>query len=238
MQRVVVVTGGGTGIGAAAARGFLAEGATVVAVGRRAGVVGAVDGVHPLVADVTADAERVVGEVLERFGRVDVLVNNAGIVRDGALGAVRREDVEDQVATNLVAPLLLTQAALPSLRDGGVVVNVSTAVGQRGWPTNSAYAATKAGLDALTRSWAVELAPFGVRVNAVAPGAIDTPIADHQGLSPERKAALRAWQLAHTPAGRIGRAEEVARAVVFLASPDSAFITGVVLPVDGGAVVA
>jgi NAD(P)-dependent dehydrogenase (short-subunit alcohol dehydrogenase family) len=111
-------------------------------------------------------------------------------------------------------------------------------VGQRGWPGNSVYAATKAALELLTRSWAVELAPRGVRVVAVAPGAVDTPIGEHQGLSPERRAAVRAWQLAHTPLGRIGRPDEVAWAITRLAGPGAAFVTGVVLPVDGGAVVA
>ncbi|MFK8912707.1 SDR family NAD(P)-dependent oxidoreductase, partial [Streptomyces sp. YS-3] len=126
----------------------------------------------------------------------------------------------------------------PLEASGGVIVNISTSVGQRGWPGNSFYAATKAALEALTRGWAVELAPRGVRVVAVAPGAIETPIGEHQGLTPERLAALRAWQRAHTPLGRIGRPEEVARTITHLASPAASFITGVILPVDGGAVVA
>jgi NAD(P)-dependent dehydrogenase (short-subunit alcohol dehydrogenase family) len=100
------------------------------------------------------------------------------------------------------------------------------------------YAATKAALEVLTRSWAVELAPRGIRVVAVAPGAVDTPIGKHQGLPPERRAALREWQAAHTPLGRIGRPEEVAWAITQLASARASFVTGVVLPVDGGAVVA
>ena len=175
----------------------------------------------------------------ETFGRLDVLVNNAGIVRGGTLGMLTPQLIAAQVATNLVAPILLAQAALPLLEDsGGVIVNVSTAVGQRAWPGNSVYAATKAALDLLTRSWAVELAPRGVRVVAVAPGAIDTPIGEHQGLTPERMAALREWQLAHTPLARIGRPEEVAWAIIQLAAPAASFVTGVVLPVDGGAVVA
>lgn len=141
--------------------------------------------------------------------------------------------------TNLVAPVLLTRAAVPALRASrGVVVNVTTTIGQRGWPANSVYPATKSALETLTRCWAVELAPDGVRVVAVAPGAIETPIADHTGLSPEKQRALRAWQLAHTPLGRIGRPEEVAWAITALAAPEAAFLTGTVLPVDGGALVA
>ena len=241
---VVVVTGAGTGIGRATARRFAAEGARVVAVGRRAGPLAETarghDGIRPLAADVTADgaAAEIMGAVTAAHGRLDVLVNNAGIVRGGALGTLTRDTMEPQLATNLIAPVMLAQAALPALENsGGVIVNVTTSVGQRAWPGNAFYAATKAALELLTRSWAVELAPRGIRVVAVAPGAIDTPIGEHQGLSPERMAGVREWQEAHTPLGRIGRPEEVAWAITQLASAPASFITGVVLPVDGGAVI-
>ncbi|MFC9741825.1 SDR family NAD(P)-dependent oxidoreductase [Streptomyces noursei] len=243
-RRVVVITGAGTGIGRATARAFAAQGAHVVAVGRRPeplAETAAADGaIVPYPADITADGapEALVGHVVAAYGRLDVLVNNAAVVGNGALGSHTKESMAPQLATNLLAPVLLTQEAVPHLeRTGGVVVNLSTSVGQRGWPGNSVYAATKTGLELLTRSWAVELAPRGVRVVAVAPGAIDTPIADHQDWSPEHRAALRAWQIEHTPMGRIGRAEEVAWAITALAAPHAAFVTGVVLPVDGGAVV-
>ncbi|MDH6133527.1 NAD(P)-dependent dehydrogenase (short-subunit alcohol dehydrogenase family) [Kitasatospora sp. MAA4] len=244
--RVVVITGAGTGIGRATARMFAANGDRVVAVGRRERLLretaAGTEAISPLVADITAAgaAERIVAGVVESHGRLDVLVHNAGIVQSASLGTFTRELIESQLATNLVAPVLLTQAALPALEagGGGVIVNVSTSVGQRAWPGNSVYAASKTALELLTRSWAVELAPRGIRVLAVAPGAVDTPIGEHQGLSPERLAAVRDWQVAHTPLRRIGSPAEVAWAIVQLASPQASFVTGVVLPVDGGAVVA
>ncbi|MGW1159259.1 SDR family NAD(P)-dependent oxidoreductase [Streptomyces sp. NPDC002513] len=245
ISRVVAVTGAGTGIGRATARAFAAEGAHVLAIGRRAEPLRETAAGHeritPLAADITAEGqpEGIVRTALEAHGRLDVLVNNAGIVHGGALGTLTPEMITPQIATNLIAPILLAQAALPSLEaSGGAIVNVSTSVGQRAWPGSSVYAATKTALELLTRSWAVELAPRGVRVVAVAPGAVDTPIGEHQGLTPERMAALREWQLAHTPLGRIGRPEEVAWAITQLAAPAASFVTGVVLPVDGGAVVA
>lgn len=241
--RVVLVTGAGTGIGRATARAFAAEGAWVIAVGRRAEPLGETaegyERITPLPADITAEGEpeRIVRTVTETHGRLDVLVNNAGIVGTGNLGTYAREMIDPLLATNLIAPVLLTQAALPVLESsGGVIVNITTSVGQRAWPGNSLYAASKSALELLTRSWAVELAPRGVRVVAVAPGAITTPIADHQGWSPEQRAAIRAWQLAHTPLGRIGDPEEVAWAVTALTAPGASFVTGVILPVDGGAV--
>ncbi len=244
-SRVVAVAGAGTGIGRATARAFATEGAHVVAIGRRSApleeTAAGHDRIMPLPADITAEGEpeRIVQAVVEAHGRLDVLVNNAGIVRSGALGTLTPEMITSQLATNLVAPILLAQVALPFLAaSSGVVVNVSTSVGQRAWPGSSVYAATKTALEMLTRSWAVELAPRGVRVVAVAPGAIDTPIGEHQGLTRERRAAVRKWQLAHTPLSRIGRPEEVAWAITQLAAPAASFVTGVVLPVDGGAVVA
>ena len=230
--KAVVVTGAGTGIGRATARAFAAQGASVLAVGRTTETLDetAADQprIRPFTADVT-EAERVVDAAVAEFGRIDVLVNNA---------AVRSGDA--MVATNLFAPVHLVEAALPHLKDTrGVVVNVSTAIGQRGWPMpgGELYAALKSALDSLTRSWAVQYAPHGVRVVAVAPGPIATPMHDHADRSPEEASALREALIAHVPLGRVGQPDEVAFWVVQLARPEAAYTTGVVLPVDGGALV-
>ncbi|GAA2675030.1 SDR family oxidoreductase [Actinosynnema pretiosum subsp. pretiosum] len=223
-----MITGAGTGIGRATALRFAREGAHVLAVGRRLEPLAALGrGIEPLAADVTTDVDA----IARAAGPVDVLVNNAATALGQPLGRITAEAAHAQVAVNLLAPLLLTQAV--DLRKGGTVINVSTSTGGRGWPGRSVYAATKAGLESLTRSLALELAPRHVRVNAVAPGAIATPIADH--LPPDELAALRAWQVARTPLGRIGTPEEVAEVIAHLAA--APFTTGVVLPVDGGAAV-
>ncbi|MFI7023452.1 SDR family NAD(P)-dependent oxidoreductase [Micromonospora sp. NPDC049900] len=244
-RRVVVVTGAGTGIGRATARAFGTAGAHVVAVGRRAAPLTETATCHPLITPLAVDLtaadapHRVVREAVDRHGRLDVLVNNAGIAGGGDLADLDEDAARRQLETNLLAPIRLAHAAVAALTASrGVIVNVTTAVGQRAWPGSALYAAGKAALDSLTRSWAVELAPRGVRVVAVAPGAIDTPIGTHQGLTPPQQAAIRAWQLAHTPLGRIGDPDEVAWAILRLCEPAAAFVTGVVLPVDGGAVVA
>jgi NAD(P)-dependent dehydrogenase (short-subunit alcohol dehydrogenase family) len=240
--RVCVVTGATKGIGAVVARRFVAEGASVAAVGRdeaRGEALAAELGAEAAFvrADLTADgaAEACVAAAVERFGRVDVLVNNAGMDYVAPLLDAPADDVREVLETNLVAPFLLLQAAARHLRErgaGGAIVNVASRLGVIGNPRMGVYGASKGGLLALTRHAAVELAPLGIRVNAVAPGLTETPLmtAWLEG-SPE---GTRERALAGIPQGRFGRPEDVANAILFLASDEAAHVTGATLAVDGG----
>jgi meso-butanediol dehydrogenase/(S,S)-butanediol dehydrogenase/diacetyl reductase len=236
--RTVIVTGGGSGIGRAIARMFGAERFQVLVVGRTAArLAETADGcpnLRTLVADITAPGApaAIVSAALHHFGRLDVLVNNAGITRPARLGEIDRDRACQQVATNLLAPLFLAQEAAPHLGPGGVIVNITSNPPDRGWPTNSVYGSTKVALDFLTRTWALELAPRGIRVVSVAPGPTDTPVLQNADLTPEQLAAKRVNN--RIPLGRRARPEEIAWWVVNAARPEAAYLTGAVLRVDGG----
>ncbi|MEV0143994.1 MULTISPECIES: SDR family oxidoreductase [unclassified Nonomuraea] len=242
MSGTAIVTGGGSGIGRATAHAYAERGWGVLVVGRDAGALKETaaghDRVQPFSADLTESGapEAVAEAARQRFGRVDVLVNNAGAGVFGALGGLDRAQVEAQVAVNLVAPVMLTQAVLDDLAaTGGVVVNVSSAgsLGLRSWPHNAVYGATKAGLDVLTRSWAVELGPRGIRVVGLAPGIVDTAAGVRAGMSEEDYAAFLEGMRGRIPAGRVGRPEEIAWWIVQITSPEAAYASGTVFAVDG-----
>lgn len=233
----VIITGAGTGIGRATARAFASSGAEVLAVGRRLApleeTASGFSTIQPLAADITSAADR--ARIASALPRVDVLVNNAAIVPAGPLGSITQAQLDGAFATNLFAPIHLTQLLLPSLTARkGVVVNISTAIGGHGWPNNSVYGATKVALDFLTRTWAVELAAAGVRVVGIAPGVTDTPVLEHNGFSAEQKPAVGKRLLERIPLGRIARPEEVAYWIVQATRPEASYATGYVLPIDGG----
>jgi C-7 ketoreductase len=234
----VIVTGGGTGIGRATARLFAAGHANVLVVGRTASrLVETAAGwptIRHLVADVTAAEapEQIVGTALDVFGRIDVLVNNAAITRPARLGEIDRDRAQQQIATNLLAPVLITQEAAPHLPRGGVIVNITSNPPTRGWPANSVYGSSKVALDFLTCTWAVELAPRGIRVISIAPGVTDTPVLVHADLTPEQVAAKRNYD--RIPLGRPARPEEIAWWIVRTTQPEASYCTGAVLRVDGG----
>jgi len=168
--------------------------------------------------------------VLERFGKVEILVNNAGITRDGLMMAMKRADWDNVLGTNLTGAFLLTQAVLrPMLKNRwGRIINISSVVGRTGQAGQVNYAASKAGLIGMTRSLAREVASRGITVNAVAPGYIETPMT--AALDAQQRAAI----LAQIPLGRVGTDAEIAQSIVFLASYAAGYITGHVLDVNGG----
>jgi C-7 ketoreductase len=242
-RRVAVVTGGGTGIGQAVARQLAAQGCQVLAVGRTEQTLRETadghDSIHPLAVDITADdaPAAVVGAALDRFGRLDILVNNAGISEPCPLKDLTADTIYRQFATNLRAPMLLTGHAVDALAAArGVVVNVSSAgsLGRRGWPYFSAFGATKVGLDFLTRTWSVELAPLGIRVVAIAPGVIDRGPGGPMGADAEQYNRFLAEIAERTPLGRVGETTEIAWWIGELVKPEAAYATGTILVVDGG----
>ena len=233
----VVVTGGGSGIGRATARAFAAQGARVLVVGRTAErlaeTAGDDPGIRTLVADLVdrAAPERIVQTALDAFGGIDVLINNAAVPWRARLGEIDREQAERQVATNLLGPLFLTQCAVPHMPPGATVVNISSNPPTRGWPANSVYGSTKVGLDFLTLTWAVELAPRGIRVVSVAPGPTRTPAlaVARSGLPPEQR-----QDFSRVPLGRAAQPEEIAWWLTQVVRPEAGYLTGAVLRVDGG----
>lgn len=239
-DKIAVVTGGGQGIGRGIVARFLEEGASVAIVQR-----GPLDHAleqNPKVFAVQADlsvASAVKGAVesaVARFGGLDVLVNNAGIMFERSVSAIRPEEWDLMVALNLGAPLFLAQAALPHLRrrGGGSIINIGSIEGIAANPGHAAYCATKAGIHGLTRAMAVDLGEDNVRCNAIAPGWIDSELSETYLASlPNPSAAHEALNRLH-PVGRTGRPEDVGDLAVYLASDRSAFLTGEIIVLDGG----
>jgi NAD(P)-dependent dehydrogenase (short-subunit alcohol dehydrogenase family) len=247
--KVAVVTGGAHGIGRASAKALAAEGAKVAI-----GDVDEADGnacadeivdssgdAMFLRTDVTSmdDVRALVGAAVERWGRLDVMVNNVGVAIAGAAGEMSEDDWRRVIDVNLTGVWRGMRVAIPIMLEagGGSIVNMSSVQGHVGFVGWSGYAASKGGIDALTRQAAVEYAARGIRVNAIVPGTILTEMNERILREVDDPDALRAeWKTMH-PIGRVGTPQEVAAVVVFLASEDSSFVTGESLRVDGGMVV-
>lgn len=223
----VLVTGAANGIGRATVEAFRADGARVVGLDLKAG-----DGIIACDLRQEADIVRAVRAAADELGGLDVLVNNAGILREAPLADVTAEDIDQHFAVNVRGAILVTREALPHLKPGARIVNIASELAYLGRANASVYCASKAAMLALTRSWARELAPH-ILVNAVAPGPTDTPLLGFDSLTPEQQAQ----ETAH-PLGRIGKPEEVAAAVLFLASPQASLFTGQCLGANGGATMA
>jgi NAD(P)-dependent dehydrogenase (short-subunit alcohol dehydrogenase family) len=229
-NKVVLVTGA-----------FQAAGATVFGVARKKETLEAARTRHPkirwVLADVVDQAQvnAAVESVVREAGRLDVLVNNAAVFLVGPLEASSAELMRSQLETNVVGLTFVTQAALPALKASrGSIINLSSAAGHKPVPGASIYGATKAAVESLTRSWALELAPHGVRVNAIAPGPTETPVFGKLPIPAEMLPAVKESFIKQVPLGRMATSAEVARWIVSLAEPSVTWVTGAIFAIDGG----
>jgi NAD(P)-dependent dehydrogenase (short-subunit alcohol dehydrogenase family) len=239
--KVVLVTGATSGIGEAAAIAFCERGAKVFGTARSAAKLEAARARHPQIRWLQVDVSRsgearaAVQAMVREAGRLDVLVNNAGVFQFASLAQATEDLIRAQFETNVFGATFVTQAALEHLKASrGTIVNISSAAGHKPAPGGSHYGASKAALESLTKSWALELAPDGVRVNAVAAGATATPGFDKTGLPPEQLAAAKALFVSQVPLGRMASPDELAHWIVVLADPGVTWVTGAVLAIDGG----
>jgi NAD(P)-dependent dehydrogenase (short-subunit alcohol dehydrogenase family) len=243
-DRVYLVTGASSGIGRACARALGREGGRVVAAGRRqARLEAVVAQLHAVGAEAVAATGDVreegtcrawVETAVQRFGRLDGLVNAAGVVGSGGLLETAPVEWDRMMDTNLRAMFLLTRAAAPELiKRRGAVVNLSSVAGPRPYANLIAYVVSKAGVDAFTRCAALDLAPHGVRVNALNPGVVVTELHTATNAVPDYPAFLERSKITH-PLGRVGQPEEIAALVLFLLSDEAGWITGATVPIDGG----
>jgi 3-oxoacyl-[acyl-carrier protein] reductase len=239
-ERIALVTGASQGIGRACALELARAGATVALAARNEGkLADAVAEIESAGGKAAAFALDIASEesikscakaILERFGKVEILVNNAGITRDGLMLRMKRADWDDVLATNLTGAFLLTQSLLSAMLKNrwGRIINITSVVGRTGQAGQVNYAASKAGMIGMTRSMAREVASRGITVNAVAPGYIETPMT--AVLDEKQRAAM----MGNIPLGRPGTDQDIAQAVAFLASESAGYITGHVLDVNGG----
>lgn len=243
--KIALVTGASSGIGKATAARLAAEGAKVAVTARRKerldelveSVASAGGTAHPIDADLTSagDRKRLVEEATSHFGGLDILINAAGIIAFGTIEDTSLEDWATMFEINAVAPFHLMRLAVPELlaREGNIV-NVSSVNGLRSFPGVLAYCSSKSALDQLTRCAALELAPKGVRVNAVNPGVVVTELHRQGGLDEEKYAAFLEKSKTTHPMGRVGQSEDLAALICFLASDEASWITGDTVSIDGG----
>ncbi len=238
--KTVIVTGASSGIGLATARAFKREGANVLIVARskeRLKIIAEEIDAKYIVIDVTDKdaAEKIIGDTILEWNKIDVLVNAAGILETGNIMSTSVEDFDKMIDVNLRSVFLLMQTAIPFLKESkGNIVNVSSVTGVRAFPGILSYCVSKAALDHLTRCSALDLAPFGVRVNAVNPGVVVTNLHRAAGMNEEQYSKFLEHSKQTHPLGRVGAPDEVADLILFLASDKALWITGETVSIDGG----
>ncbi|TFE26953.1 SDR family NAD(P)-dependent oxidoreductase [Cohnella luojiensis] len=243
-DKVAIITGGGGGIGLATAQMLAGKGANVLITGRNKATLEESAATHPNIKAFVADASdpesaaKTVAAALGHWGRIDIIVNNAGGGVIQPLESADAKSVNDIFAINVTAPTLLASAALPSLEaTKGTIINISSTYGSKAGAGLSLYGASKAAVEHLTRCWALELAPKGIRVNSIASGPVETAfLKDRMGLSDEQIDAVKEQERNAIPLGRRGVPDDVATWIVNLA--ESGWITGQIIAVDGGLVIA
>ena len=239
--KVALITGGNSGIGLATAKQFVNEGAYVFITGRREAELAAAKkqigkNVIAIQGDVSNldDLDRLFAQIKKERGKIDIVFANAGVARYAPIGTITEDFFDSIFDINVKGVLFTVQKALPLLRDGGSIILNASIVGSKGLSSNSVYSATKAAVRSFARTWTTDLRDRRIRVNAISPGPIDTPGLSELLASSETGEQRKKMISNTVPLGRFGAPEEIAKAVVFLASDDASYITGIELFVDGG----
>ncbi|WP_375473748.1 SDR family oxidoreductase [uncultured Nostoc sp.] len=239
--KIALVTGGNSGIGLATAKQFVAEGAYVYITGRRqveldAAVEAIGKNVTAVQSDVSnlADLDRLFATIKQEQGHLDIIFANAGGGQIAPLGTITEEHFDKTFNINVKGLLFTVQKALPLLPEGASIILNASTTSIKGTPAFSVYSATKAAVRSFARNWILDLRERKIRVNAISPGVVPTPGYDHLGLNDQQLQEFVDSQVSAIPLGRVGKPDEIAKAVVFLASADSSFVNGIELFVDGG----
>jgi NAD(P)-dependent dehydrogenase (short-subunit alcohol dehydrogenase family) len=239
--KIALITGGNSGIGLATAKQFVNEGAYVFVTGRREAELAVAKkqiekNVTAIQGDVSNldDLDRLFAQIKQEKGKIDIVFANAGVARYAPIGTITEDFFDSIFDINVKGALFTVQKALPLVRDGGSIILNASIVGSKGLSSNSVYSATKAAVRSFARTWTTDLKDRGIRVNAISPGPIDTPGLSELLASSETGEQRKKMISNTVPLGRFGAPEEIAKAVVFLASDDASYITGIELFVDGG----